>query len=88
MSGQLAFRLAAIGFAALAILVAALQAARSRAPAAPIRPAQTTAQPADPRLARCQDLGAAGAQDPECLRAWAEARKRFLGAPGQTATER
>ncbi len=32
-------------------------------------------------LRRCQSIGAAGASDPDCLRAWGENRRRFL-APG------
>lgn len=30
-------------------------------------------------LTRCQALGKAGARDEQCLRAWAESRRRFLG---------
>ena len=44
--------------------------------------AETTAT--DPlliELRRCQSIGAAGASDSDCLRAWAENRRRFL-APG------
>ena len=40
-----------------------------------------TAAPLRAELVRCQSLGAAGADDHECLRAWAENRRRFL-APG------
>lgn len=79
MSARLAFRLAAAGFALLAILVAVLQA-RGPAPTSP-RPAVVQAnRPVDARLARCQALGAAGAEDPDCLKAWDDARTRFLGA--------
>jgi len=81
MSARLAFRLAAAGFAFVAILVAALQARRP-SPVNPPRTIVTTApRPIDARLARCQSLGAAGARDAECLKAWDEARARFLGAP-------
>ncbi|MDR6624447.1 putative entry exclusion protein TrbK-alt [Caulobacter segnis] len=80
MSGPLAFRLAAAGFALLAILVAALQARRP-APSAPAAAPIQAPRPVDAQLARCQTLGAAGAQDPQCLKAWDEARARFLGAP-------
>ena len=79
MSARLAFRLAAAGFALLAILIAALQVRRP----ASTRPQSAIAQaprPVDARLARCQALGAAGAQDPDCLKAWDDARSRFLGA--------
>lgn len=81
MSPRLAFRLAAAGFALLAILVAALQARRPAAPAASPRPVVQALPPVDARLARCQALGAAGAEDPDCLRAWDAARTRFLGKP-------
>lgn len=79
MSARLAFRLAAAGFGLLTILVTVLQA-RHPAPA----PASATiairaSRPIDARLARCQALGAAGAEDPDCLKAWDDARTRFLG---------
>ncbi|MDR6530243.1 conjugative transfer region protein TrbK [Caulobacter rhizosphaerae] len=79
MSARLAFRLAAAGFALLAILVAALQARRPAPPTPSPQTAVQAAAPVDARLQRCQALGAAGAQDPECLRAWDAARTRFLG---------
>ena len=79
MSPRLAFRLAAAGFALLAILVAALQARRPAPPTSSPRPAVQAPAPVDARLQRCQALGAAGAQDPECLQAWEAARTRFLG---------
>jgi conjugative transfer region protein TrbK len=82
MSARLAFRLAAAGFALLAILVAALQARRPAPPAPNPRTVVQAAPPVDARLARCQALGAAGAQDPDCLRAWHAARTRFLGKSG------
>lgn len=83
MSARLAFRLGAIGLAALVVLVTALEAGR-KTPAAPLAPAPVIAAPAYPKthqaeLARCQALGAAGAQEPTCLKAWADARTRFLG---------
>lgn len=84
MSGRLSFRLAAAAFALLAILIAIFQARRPP----PVRthastPART-APPVDAELARCQALGAAGAEDPICLQAWRDARARFLG--GQKAS--
>lgn len=79
----MAFRLAAIGFAVLAILVAVVQ---SRRPAAlPAVPAPRVVRPIDQMLARCQALGEAGAQDPECLRAWADQRSRFLQTAPSTS---
>lgn len=79
MSARLGFRLAAAGFALLAILVAALQARHPAPPVASPRPVVQAPPAVDARLARCQALGAAGAEDPDCLRAWDAARKRFLG---------
>ena len=80
MSARLAFRLAAAGFGLLAILVAVLQA-HGPAPSPPPAPvAVQSARPIDGRLARCQALGQAGAQDADCLKAWNDARTRFLGA--------
>ncbi len=78
MSGRLVFRLAAGGFALLAILLAIVQAQRPAPAAAPPRPPATLARPVDATLARCQALGAAGAQDRDCLKAWSDARSRFL----------
>lgn len=88
MSGSLALRLAAIGLAGLAILVAALQARRHPPPPLAVAaPPPAQVDPGRAELARCQALGAAGAQDPGCLKAWAEERARFLGVRG-TAGER
>lgn len=80
MSAPLGFRLAAAAFAIVAILVAALQARRPSSTNPPRATATTAPRPIDARLARCQSLGAAGAQDADCLKAWGEARARFLGA--------
>jgi len=78
MSARLGFRLAAAGFALLAIVVAVLQAHRpTPTPAWPPTRAPS-ARPVDAQLARCQAIGAAGAQDAACLKAWNDARTRFL----------
>ncbi len=81
MDGKLLARLGAIVFVALAITATAIELARKEeAPAEASRPGQDA--PADPLRAaqrRCQLLGEAAARDPECLRAWAETRDRFLG---------
>jgi conjugative transfer region protein TrbK len=78
MSARLGFRLAAASFALLAILVAVLQTHRPASKPASPPAAAPLPRPVDPRLARCQALGAAGAQDPACLKAWSDARARFL----------
>jgi len=76
------FRWAAAGFVLVA-LVALLYSARSPGPRqhlAPQSPAVASGA-RDPLLneqRRCQALGAAGAQDAECLRAWAQTRDRFI----------
>jgi conjugative transfer region protein TrbK len=79
MSARLGFRLAAAGFALLAILVAVLQGRRPAPAPASLRAAPASPRPVDAQLAHCQALGAAGAQDPDCLKAWNDARTRFLG---------
>lgn len=80
MSPRLSFRLAAAAFAVLAILIATLQARRpSTTPAPASTNTDRVVTPQAARLARCQSLGAAGAEDPDCLKAWDDARARFLG---------
>jgi conjugative transfer region protein TrbK len=81
MTSALTFRLAAIGFALLALLVAALQTRHGAPPPAPgsTAPATSAIDPARAELERCQGLGDAGAREPACLRAWADQRRRFLG---------
>lgn len=79
MSGAPVLRLVALAAVALAVLVAALRASGPSPKANPVPSKTVAVRPADPRLARCQALGAAGAEDPDCLKAWSEARARFLG---------
>ena len=84
MDSKLLARIGAIVFVAIAITMTAIEMARPPEPMreAPVSVAETTAT--DPlliELRRCQSLGQAGASDPDCLRAWAENRRRFL-APG------
>ncbi len=84
MNSKLLARIGAIVFVAIAITMTAVEMSRPLEPAreAPTAVAETSAT--DPlliELRRCQSLGAAGASDPDCLRAWAENRRRFL-APG------
>ncbi|PVM92704.1 putative entry exclusion protein TrbK-alt [Caulobacter endophyticus] len=40
---------------------------------------RSVAETPDPQLARCQTLGEASGDDPQCRAAWASARKRFFG---------
>ena len=78
-------RIGAVAFIAFAVLVSMLSARHGRP--TPVAPAVASAQDpaaADPlvvELYHCQALGQAGASDPDCLRAWAENRRRFL-TPG------
>jgi len=78
-------RIGAVAFIAFAVLVSALSLRSGRqAPGMPSLPPAYDAAATDPLVAElyhCQALGQAGASDPECLRAWAENRRRFL-APG------
>ena len=91
MDTKLLARIGAVIFIAIAITMTAIEMSR---PAKPVRegPAAVadTSATADPlliELRRCQSIGAAGASDPRCLRAWAENRRRFL-APGSRPAAR
>jgi conjugative transfer region protein TrbK len=79
-------RIGAVAFIAFVVLVVALsQHAARPAPAAPsggADPAGGAADPLGPELRRCQALGEAGASAPDCLRVWAESRRRFLSLGG------
>ena len=86
MEPKLLARIGAIVFVAIAITMTAIEMSRTPEPAreellADIEPAGT-----DPLLAelrRCQSLGAAGAEDRECIAAWAENRRRFFDGPSR-----
>ena len=76
--------IARIGAAALVGVVITMTALQMRD--APARPTETEiiaageegVDPLPAELRRCQALGAAGANDAACLRAWAENRSRFF----------
>ena len=74
-------RLGAVVFVALAITATVIEMTRPK-PAPVDTSVPFVAAPAvDPlreELSRCQLLGEAGANDPVCLKAWAENRRRFL----------
>lgn len=77
-------RIGAIAFVAIAITMTAIEMRDARKPVPEHVAAVPIANDADPlrgELIRCQTIGQAGASDPDCLRAWAENRRRFL-APG------
>lgn len=83
MDTKLLARIGAVIFIAIAITMTAIEMSRAPEPARaePGAVAETSADPLLIELRRCQSLGAAGASDPDCLRAWGENRRRFL-APG------
>jgi len=91
MDAKLLARFGAVIFIAIAITMTAIEMSRPPEPAreGPVAVADPAAM-TDPllvELRRCQSLGQAGASDPDCLRAWAENRRRFL-APGARPTAR
>ncbi|MDX3925934.1 MAG: putative entry exclusion protein TrbK-alt [Shinella sp.] len=90
MDGKMLARLGAIVFIAVAITATAIEMIRKReAPAPWTRSTAAVGSPADPlRLGqrRCQQLGQAATNDPECLRVWSETRDRFLGRTSVPAT--
>jgi len=83
MDSKLLARIGAVVFVAIAITMTAIEMSRPPAPprAGPAAIADTAAatDPLMVELRRCQSLGASGASDPDCLSAWAENRRRFLG---------
>ncbi|SNS97942.1 putative entry exclusion protein TrbK-alt [Sphingopyxis indica] len=84
MEPKLLVRIGAIIFVAIAITMTAIEMSRAPEPSREEPVAPVAANETDPlliELRRCQALGAAGADDRDCLRAWAENRRRFL-APG------
>jgi conjugative transfer region protein TrbK len=85
VDSKLLARIGAIVFVAIAITMTAIEMSRAPEPAReePATAADVSGS-TDPlliELRRCQSLGAVGASDHDCLRAWAENRRRFL-APG------
>ena len=83
MDGKMLARLGAVVFVAVAITATATEMLRKReAPAPWTRSTPAVGTPADPLRVgqrRCQQLGQAATNDPDCLRVWSETRDRFLG---------
>jgi conjugative transfer region protein TrbK len=78
---ETAARVAAMAFVVLAIAATAVQIRHGDPKPAASSASSTAAIEDDPlraELKRCQLLGEAGAHDDDCLRAWAENRRRFL----------
>lgn len=84
MDGKTLARIGAVVFVAVAIVATAIELNRTpdsqnSAPTV-ARPAPER-DPLDAELARCSGIGEAGSRDPSCLKAWGQARRRFLGQP-------
>ncbi|MGI9375017.1 MAG: putative entry exclusion protein TrbK-alt [Tsuneonella suprasediminis] len=89
MDIKLFARIAAIALAAVAITLGLL---RMREPPPPPPPDPVTiaedVPPVDPlrgELRRCQAIGVDAASDRDCMRAWAQNRRRFLGSDAQSS---
>lgn len=83
-------RIGALAFVVFAIAVSAIEAREQHAPGREGAVGQRSVAAVDPlrgELIRCQAIGQAGAADGDCLRAWAENRRRFL-APDARPGER
>jgi len=81
MEGKNLALIGAIIFVAIAMTATVIEMTRKDEPVRPASP-PALAPSADPLRAaqrRCQQMGEAAANDPECLRIWAETRDRFLG---------
>lgn len=84
MDGKVLTRIGAIVCVSIAMTAAVIDMARRDAPA-PNRPSPAIgvetprSDPLRESLVRCQGIGEAATRDPDCLAAWAENRRRFLG---------
>ena len=85
MEGRTMARLIAILFLAIVMTVTLIRMERT-GDLPPLPGRQSQSQPEDPLRAdqrRCQQMGEAAANNPDCLATWAETRDRFLGrSPG------
>lgn len=82
MEHKLLARIGAIIFVAIAITMTVIEMSRMPEPMREEPSTVVETAETDPlliALRRCQSLGQAGASDPDCLAAWAESRRRFLG---------
>ena len=90
MDGQTLARIGAVVFVAVAIVATAIE--MNRTPDSPdntpaIARPSSMRDPLDAELARCSGIGEAGARDPSCLKAWGQARRRFLGQTAPVASQ-
>ena len=82
-------RIGAAAFVGVVLTVTALQM-RATPPSADTEIIMLDEEGVDPlaaELRRCQSLGAAGANDALCLRAWAENRSRFFMSDAQASEQ-
>jgi len=82
MNLRLPARIGAFACLGVAVAMAALALRDTPPPGEmpqPRRDAATSADPLDARLLRCQQAGEAAGSDRDCLAAWSENRRRFLG---------
>jgi conjugative transfer region protein TrbK len=90
MDGKVFVRVGAVVFVAVAVTATAIEMTRKEEVAERWPSGHAIEAPTDPLrdvLVRCQALGEEGPRDPDCRRAWAENRHRFL-APGARPMER
>lgn len=87
MGAKLFARIGAVAFVAIAITMSALQLREERVPAVPdvVDVTDPDSDPLPERLRQCNAMGEAAARDPICHAAWAEKRRRFLGAKGEAS---
>ena len=84
MDIKLLARIGAIAFVAIAIIASAIQMRQPKKAPDLVETTTIVSAAPDPlvdELIHCQSIGQAGASDADCLRAWAENRRRFL-VPG------
>lgn len=84
MDGKTLARVGAIVFVAVAITATAIEMSRKDVSPDVLATQGRSVTAQDPlaaELLRCSEIGEAGTRDPNCLRAWAENRRRFLGRP-------
>lgn len=89
MDGKTLARIGAVMFVAVAIVATAIEMNRkpdSQNNAPTLARPSSMQDPLDAELARCSGIGEAGARDPSCLKAWGQARRRFLGQPAPVAS--
>lgn len=89
MDGKTLARVGAIVFVAVAITATAIEMNRkdvSTDVLATQGPPITARDPLASELLRCSKIGEVGTRDPDCLKAWAENRRRFLGRPAPASS--